>query len=238
MLNQAWGGFLSTQMRLVQAPEWATAGLEKFGRNPYGERNFRVVWAPSRTRIIGGKWDDNGKHEYRRLPKYGKQPRWILERWRPASMYGSPERWETDFITPDGFYAVGPYPRHGEYESCEVFQAKDQYGRPIKGWGGFVPLEAGLVELTARAVWMGRIGTYSDIRIRLRDEELEKERRQDMTFDEMWKERQASREGLTLGYGNGFVNKQQEIDDYVRKLERRKLWINRNRFTPGFSEGQ
>src|SRR5579859_5050610 len=139
-------------MRLVLAPQWATEGLKKFGKNPYGEPNFRCIWGPSRRRIIGGYWNDNGRHEYRKTPKYGLQPRWILERWRPASLYGTPQNWEREYVTPDGFYAVGPFPSHGECESCEIFQAKDDAGRPIKGWRGFVPIEPGLLELTARAV--------------------------------------------------------------------------------------
>jgi hypothetical protein len=221
--------------RIILAPEWATAGLFKFGVNRYGQPNFRVVWSPSRTRIIGGFWQDNGRHEYRRVPKYGTQPRWVLERFRPASMYGTPRQWDLDTITADGFYAVGPFPSHGEYECCEVFQAKGHDGKPIKGWAGFVPLEAGLIELTARAVWMGRINSYSDIRITLRDEELAKERRQDQRMDEIWADRQHQHKGgLTIG-AHGSYNHQAEIDEYVRKLE--KIGgIHRGSFREGFNQ--
>lgn len=222
-------------MRLILAPEWTTVGLKKFGENRYGEPNFRVVWAPSRSHIIGGFWADTGRHEYRRVPRYGLTPRWILERHRPASLYGTPEAWDREQVTPDGFYAVGPFPVRGEYESCEIFQAKDEDGRAMKGWRGFVPLEPGLVELTARAVWMGRINTYSDIRIALRDEELKKEYAKDRRFDALWAEKQAIHSGLTLGYGKGFVNKEQEIEDYARKIERVGAYVNARRFVPGFS---
>lgn len=222
-------------MRLIYAPEYATEGLKKFGKNRYGQWEFRCIWGPSRSRIMGGFWADTGKSEYRRVPKYGVQPRWILERWRSSAIYGTPQNWDREYVTPDGFYAVGPYPSHGEFESVEVFQAKDDYGKPIKGWAGYVPIEPGLIELTARAVWMGRINTYSDIRIALRDEELAKERRQDQNFDEMWKEKQLSRSGLSIGAGGAF-NKQQEIDDYARRLERAQAWIRRDRFRPGFAQ--
>lgn len=223
-------------MRLILAAPHLTSGLSKFGCNSYGEPNFRTVWAPSRTRILGGFWADRGVHEYRRVPKYGLTPRWILERWRPASMYGTPEMWDRSYVTADGFYSIGPYPTHGEYESCEVFQAKDENGRAIKGWGGFVPLEPGLVELTARAVWMGRINSYSDIRIARRDEALREEREKDQRFDEQWRERQAVREGLSLGYGSGFVNKAEEIEDYARRIQRAQAWIDAKKFRQGFKQ--
>ena len=221
--------------RLILAPPDQTAGLNKFGVNPYGQANFRVVWAPSRMRIMGGFWADTATHEYRVVPKYGNSPRWVLERWRPGAMYGTPQSWERETVTADGFWGVGPFPVHGEYESCEVFQAKDEDGRAIKGWAGFVPLEPGLVELTARAVWMGRINTYSDIRIALRDEELRKERDKDQLFDQRWDERQATREGLTIGRG-GFVNKAAEIEDYARKIERVGKYVSAKRFKSGFKQ--
>ncbi len=223
-------------IRLIFAPEYQTRGLLKFGTNPYGQSIFRVIWSPSRTRILGGYWSDVGHHEYRRVLKYGTAPRWCLERWLPASRYGTPRSWDRDTITADGFYGVGPFPVHGEYESCEIFQAKDENGRPIKGWAGFVPLEPGLVELAARAVWMGRVNSYSDIRIALRDEELAKERAKDQRFDAQWTENQATREGLTIGYGGKSVNKAQEIEDYARKIERVGAYINKARFVNGFKQ--
>lgn len=223
-------------MRLILAPPYTTEGLVKFGLNQYGGPNFRVVWAPSRSRIIGGRWADREVSEYRRVLKYGTTPRWIMERWRPAAMYGTPEQWQRDYVTPDGFFSVGPFPVHGEYESCEVFQAKNELGQAIKGWAGFVPLEPGLVELAARAVWMGRINSYSDIRIALRDEELKKEREKDQRFDQNWAERQATREGLTLGYGSGFVNKANEIEDMARRIEKVGAYVQAKKFKQGFAQ--
>ena len=107
--------------KLKLAPQWAQKPLEKFGRNPYGGWNFRVVWGPSRQRIIGGYWEDNGHHEYRRTIKYSLDPKWVLERWRPATIYGDPQGWDSQTSTPDGFYGIGPFPHHGEYESIPGF---------------------------------------------------------------------------------------------------------------------
>src|SRR5215467_12356812 len=96
--------------KLILAPPWATKCLEQFGRNKAGEPNFRVIWGPSRTYIVGGYWDDTARHEYRRRVRYGTDPKWILERWRPPYVYGAPELWEANQVGPDGYYTVGPYP--------------------------------------------------------------------------------------------------------------------------------
>jgi hypothetical protein len=223
-------------VRLKLAPEYCTVGLKKFGINPYGQPNFRVIFAPTRTRIQGGFWADVARSEYRIVGKYGNTPRWLLEKWLPGTTYGTPESWYRETVTPDGLLGCGPYPVHGEYESCEVFQAKDADGRALKGWAGFVPLEPGLVELTARAVWMGRINSYSDIRIALRDEELNKEKEKDALFDQRWAEQQAQREGLTIGFGGRSTNKAQEIDDMARKIERVGAYVNAAKFRPGFKQ--
>lgn len=39
---------------------------------------------------------------------------WILEKWRPASTFGSPEEWERYQFA--GIAALGPYPYQGDYE--------------------------------------------------------------------------------------------------------------------------
>jgi hypothetical protein len=213
---------------LILAPDWATKGLARFGLNPYGQPHFRVIWGPSRTYIAGGFFDRLGKSTYRRLVKYGLDPKWVLERWRPAAIYGSPQTWEANYSTPEGFLALGPFPAHGEYESCTVFSTG-------KGGSGYVPLEPGLVEMSARAVWMGKALTYSDIRRAHEDEELKREQEADAGFDDMWKEAQLSREGLTMGAGGSF-NKQAQIDDYARKIERNNLFVNARTFRPGFRQ--
>jgi hypothetical protein len=208
--------------------EFFGGGLLKFGLNPYGEPHFRVVWGPSRTYIVGGFFVKSGKCEYQRLVKYGKDPKWILERWRPASIYGNPAKWEADTLTPDGFLGLGPFPHRGEYESCMTFTTG-------KGAQGHVPLEPGMVEMAARAVWLGRNCTYSDIRRVHEDEELKKEREQDERFDEMWDEQQLTREGLSIGAGGAF-NKQAEIDDYARRIERANAFVDARKFRNGFKQ--
>lgn len=214
--------------RIRLAPAWAQKPLEKFGLNPYGQPNFRVVWGPSRQRIIGGYWEDNQKSEYRARVKYSLDPKWVLERWRPASIYGDPFRWDRDTSTQDGFLAIGPFPVHGEYESIVVFSTG-------KGFEGYVPLEPGMIEMTARLVWMGRVQSYSNIYEIHKQEELAKEREQDSNFDQMWNEAQLSRPGLSIGAGGAF-NKQAEIDDYARRIEKAGAFVDQRRFRAGFSQ--
>lgn len=52
----------------------------------------------------------------RETPKYPHLDGWILERWKPATEYGSREEWHSykaaDGVTP----MLGPYPEEGDYE--------------------------------------------------------------------------------------------------------------------------
>jgi hypothetical protein len=70
--------------------------------------------------------------EMREIRKYPHAEGWILERWFPASAYGTQEEWRSykavDGITP----MLGPYPERGDYEmmygpwpripSCDLLQ--------------------------------------------------------------------------------------------------------------------
>ena len=221
--------------RIVYAPAWATVGLEKFRKTPYGECEFRVIWGPSATRIIGGYWEETQTCEYRRLPQYGNNPRWIMERWRPPSLYGTPQSWNDQTLTPEGFLGLGPYPHRGRFEHIATFGLSDQKERPIKGWAGYVPLEAGLVEMMARFTWMGRIMTYWELKRGLEDALIAKERVHDQNFDDLWDERQLTRPGLTLGAGGSF-NKEAAIEDYARKIERNKAFVDARRFKAGMKQ--
>jgi hypothetical protein len=86
---------------------------------------------------------------------------------------------------------------------------------------------------------MGRINSYSDIRITRRDEALKEEREKDQKFDQRWAEQQAIREGLTLGYGGKSANKSAEIDDYARRIEKVVGRLGKDyarKFRPGFKQ--
>lgn len=52
--------------------------------------------------------------EVREVKKYPGLEGWILERWYPASMYGSEQDWLSH--KKDGVPLLGPYPSEGDYE--------------------------------------------------------------------------------------------------------------------------
>jgi len=120
-------------------PSWV-AELGKAGKNRFGGPNFRIVWGPERMEWIGGLWVDRDDNtgivirrvaEERHVPRYSvAKPRWIVEKWMPPELYGSPETWyrENQATDPDtgeiliGIQLMGPYPSEGEYEQCFTFE--------------------------------------------------------------------------------------------------------------------
>lgn len=203
--------------------------LERYGRTPYGENRYRVVWGPSRYRIMGGYWEDAAKNEYRLAPIYGPTAQWVLEHWRPAVIFGSPQIWDTQTTTPEGFWGCGPFPAHGDFIGLQKFSAKN-----ARDDGGILPELA----LTAYAVMEHRLLQFISEADRQRtytEEAMRKERAQDASFDDMWKEAQLSRPGLSIGAGGAF-NKQQEIDDYARRIERANAFVDGREFRHGFKQ--
>lgn len=56
--------------------------------------------------------------EIREKRKYPQSEGWILERWFPASTYGTRDDWHS-FKAADGMTSMlGPYPEKGDYEYC------------------------------------------------------------------------------------------------------------------------
>jgi hypothetical protein len=97
--------------------------LGNFGTNALGDNLYRVVFAPSRMKLIGGAWAD-GKTEYRFTPLY-KAKGWILERWLSAFEFCGmgPDMWNIQYRDfRSGLLLEGPYPDRGEYEMCWDFE--------------------------------------------------------------------------------------------------------------------
>lgn len=106
--------------------EWFGGSLSHFGMNPYGKEKYRVVYAPTRMYLVGGRWQDReqGKivrtvDEYRWIPRYQDTEGWVLEKWLSAEQFaGSKQIWEAEMDADTGLYPLGPYPERGEFESC------------------------------------------------------------------------------------------------------------------------
>lgn len=204
--------------------------LRHYGQNRYGENLFRIVMLSSRCYLAGGFWAKEGVFGYRRVPKYSMhEHKWALEIWRCASVYGTPALWDSQTTSMEGYYQVGPYPCHGEFECCAVFSTG-------KGRGGYIPLEPGTVDLQARAVWMGRGQTLWDIRTALNSQEELKERRGDERFEDLWHNLHHTRQGLTVGAA-GRYNIEDERERMKQKfLDNQDLWGQQSDFQTGFEQ--
>lgn len=97
--------------------------MARYGVNPYGEPLYRLVYAPSVKKIVGGKFTD-GHIGYRARPAYRHiGPHWVIEKWISAveltrmneEQYNSAYR---DLET--GLFPTGPYPSRGVYHYCET----------------------------------------------------------------------------------------------------------------------
>jgi hypothetical protein len=123
-----------------RAPAWLQSLLvRRYGRTPFGEPRYRLVWSGSRFERSGGEWTDwdstvsardrqrGACAPVRRVvamrwtPKYPGEHAWIIERWAPASSYGTPEQWYAPISQggtwlPAGIAACGDYPHWGDYE--------------------------------------------------------------------------------------------------------------------------
>ncbi len=160
---------------------------EAGGWNLYGEANFRVVWGGARLCWIGGRWVDHDASgnlireaiELRRVPKYLPENRWHIERWMPASSYGTPEQW-WDLTTEveDGIRvaSLGPYPARGEYEHCFTLSGAN---------GEFVPLTGGACDWVVRAIRWADRQTKRARRGALMEREERHEKRWDKRADDL-----------------------------------------------------
>lgn len=88
--------------------------MDRFGKNPFGENLYRIVFGPSRLGLVDGML---GQKWVRRYPQAGD--RWVMEKWLNAKDYTgvTREQWAMDPLLSE----MGPYPSRGEYELCWVF---------------------------------------------------------------------------------------------------------------------
>lgn len=102
-----------------KTPGWVEKRLRKYGRNPYGENIYRVIWSETRHTICDGKL----------TLEYGEfQPQWMLEKWKSAEEYAGMGPIEWDMRTRDPItneYIIGPYPSEGFFCHCYSFGNAD-----------------------------------------------------------------------------------------------------------------
>jgi hypothetical protein len=85
------------------------------GINPYGKPNFRLVWGESATDVIWGQKENGSAGQHVKL-RYNNIPRWHLEMWKPAELFGSPETWYAESFDPiTGLHVCGDFPFEGDY---------------------------------------------------------------------------------------------------------------------------
>lgn len=111
---------------------WTGASLTGFGTNPHGDPVWRVVWAPSRYFLFGGKHVSHYGGTaiacewvgYKWLPLYAGMEHYVLERWLSPGQYMTGEKdgtctqemWEQRHRDPEtGLCSLGPYPSKGVY---------------------------------------------------------------------------------------------------------------------------
>ncbi len=102
---------------LANLQHYPTA-VRRFGLNPFGEPEFRIVFAPSRRYLVCGEWPDGSNRAQWVVKHKNLGNVWIMERWVSAEQYAgcSPDNWNAG-----GGLILGPYPARGEYELCWTF---------------------------------------------------------------------------------------------------------------------
>jgi hypothetical protein len=109
-------------------PEFQDRITRSFGRNRFGEPNFKIVWAQSEFMRMGNVWRDvhgNERHGYRDVYALSAQPCWVIMRWRPPEDFGTPDLYY--YRTWDDFsklYITGEYPWKGRYVSLVSLHRK------------------------------------------------------------------------------------------------------------------
>lgn len=104
---------------------WPTP-MSRFGKTPFGDNLYRIVFRDSRRHLVGGCWAD-GSTGYHWVPKYrAVSSPWILERWYNAFEFTkmTQARWDREMVDPvSGWLILGPYPTRGEYDLVWQFDA-------------------------------------------------------------------------------------------------------------------
>lgn len=103
-----------------------------FGKNRYGEPNFKIVWNQSQFLRMGNIWRDERGNEvpcYKDTYQGDGQPSWMIMRWMPPEHYGSPATYYRNNLDQGtGLFFTGEYPWKGRYEIAQSLISKDLVG--------------------------------------------------------------------------------------------------------------
>jgi hypothetical protein len=101
--------------------------MAKYGLNPHQQPMWRIVFADSVKRLIGGRWPD-GAEEYRLARVYtgpGAKGKWVLESWISAFEHTgcTAEEYRIKFQAPGCVATIQnePYPYDGTYVERHIF---------------------------------------------------------------------------------------------------------------------
>lgn len=126
-------------MSLIQsvssdAPTHFPFPMSRFGLNPYNQPLWRIVFADSVKRLVGGRWPD-GAEEYRMTKVYTgphAKGRWVLESWISAEEHTgcTPQEYPLKFQSPNCAITIQsePYPHEGTYVERHIFTLGEPTG--------------------------------------------------------------------------------------------------------------
>lgn len=208
-----------------QTPVWVSQVLSKFGKNPYGEPIFRIVWSEGRMEQV-----------LLATGHYGWQQRyegafWALEKWLPTSY--SQDMWYELFAVPVSdpvsselwsMSYLGPYLEHGDYHLCYRLERD----------GVAMPLTMAIVEYYCRLIEHGKeyghVEKQEAIAARHAKAKKDWERRCDDVFDDS---QPAFGVGAVMtGYG-AKTSRVKPEDVNLARVEDLPDWVPR---TPGFRQ--
>jgi hypothetical protein len=162
--------------------------LKRWGTNPHGEPNVRLVWSNDARELRRGEFNEfygdillRTVEGVREVPKYSYIfERWVLERWFSPDSTASLE------------LPVSQY--KGSHEPIYVFQDK---------WGNPLPLSLKVVELICSAMF-NQPPTKQQIHDSIRDTLEGKDRAEQAYFEDALEISTPIQSALSTGHGLGY----------------------------------
>lgn len=98
-----------------------------FGKNRFGDPNFKIVWNQSQFIRMGNVWNDVAC--YKDTYQGDGQPCWMIMKWMPPNHYGSPASfYQNNRDSKTGLFFMGEYPWKGHYEIAQALISKEFIG--------------------------------------------------------------------------------------------------------------